>query len=261
MVWAGRVVIFSPDERKDARSKNRDVFGKSGVYLYVNENKVEKTASIYAGQARHLDSRADDPKRILNRHSIILITRKGNQQMDENWRQHLEHLLIQNLTDRAPQYGFICENRSREPASYASTGVRSTIQSWYNELENELSSKGVVGFDKRKFTPPNTETYYCQSESSARTKVYNAICEYSEDAGTVYVKEGSFAAIGRWQVAVTHQKVKTNLIDKRILVEAELNGKPCYRFTQDVTFFSQSEATAVIVNSPISWNKKWSPSK
>jgi len=260
MPWTGRVVKFSPDERKEARSKNREVFGKSGVYLYVKENNAENTASIYAGQARHLDSRADDPKRLEEGEytTIILITRKDNQQMDENWRQHMEHLLINNLTERASQYGFICENRTREPASYASSGVRTRIKSWYDELENQLSSIGVVGFDNRKFAPLATQTYYCESASTARTKVYMAKCEYSEEAGTVFVKEGSFAAIGRWQVAVTHQKVKTNLKDNNILVEDEFNGKPCYRFTKDFTFFSQSEATAVIVNSPISWNKIWS---
>jgi len=260
MQWKGQVVIFSPEERKKARAENREVFGKSGVYLYVNENKNEKTASIYVGQARHLDSRADDPKRFTDDDgstkysSIVLITREDDLQMDENWRQHLEHLLIDNLTDRSKRKGFVCENRTREPASYATKKERGIIESWYSELEKELEMSGIAGFDSRNFFAPVTQTYHCESGKSARTKIFKAKCEYSEVAGTVHVLKDSYAAIGRCQVAVTHQRVKSNLIEKGVLIEAKLNGKDCYRFSQDFTFSSKSEATAVIVNSPRSWN-------
>jgi len=260
MQWKGQVVIFSPKERKTTRAANRDIFGKSGIYLYVNESKTRNTVSIYAGQARHLDSRADDPKRFMNDDgstkytSIVLITREGNLQMDENWRQHLEHLLIADLTDRSRGKGFICENRTREPASYATEKEREIIEFWYTELEEELAMRGIAGFDNRKFSAPSTQTYYCESGKSARTKIFKAIGEYSEVAGTVHVLEGSYAAIHRWQVAVTHQRVKSNLIEKGILIEDKLDGKDCYRFTQDVTFSSKTEATAVIVNSPRSWD-------
>ena len=125
------IVLFQPSSRESLRKEHVGIMNRSGVYLHLSATE-DGRPSIYAGQARHLETRGAHPARIKDRGLVILAARRDPRDMDENWRQELEHLLIKGLVKREESDNIVCENKKREPDSYCED--KEEIHTWFKSL-------------------------------------------------------------------------------------------------------------------------------
>jgi hypothetical protein len=241
------IVLFPPSSRESLRKKHDGIMNRSGVYLHLSATE-DGRPSIYAGQARHLETRGAHPARIKDRDLVILAARRDPRDMDENWRQELEHLLIKGLVKREESDNIVCENKKREPASYCED--KEEIHTWFKSLLRGLKDRKVPGFFTKKYGDPKVELYSIKSSQRATKNHFEVDgARYIPSTGRVTVPIGSLASRNRSCVPISHQEVKTDLIKSGIL---KLEGKQ-FRFTKEYPFGSRSEATAVIINSPKGW--------
>ena len=111
---------MTEEEIAGIRKLNSDKFhsnkvhGFPGVYYYFKMDNLG-TPEIYAGKAGHLGRRAGRPDRLAEQDMVMAIRLNGimndeDIHMDDNWRQHLEHLMINDLKDRVDKFGIRIEN-------------------------------------------------------------------------------------------------------------------------------------------------------
>ncbi|SVD04765.1 uncharacterized protein METZ01_LOCUS357619, partial [marine metagenome] len=143
----------------------------------------------------------------------------------------------------------VCENKKREPASYCEDNKE--IHTWFKSLLSELKDQEVPGYTDKKYGEPKVELYSIKSSQRATKNHFKVDgARYIPSTGRVTVPIGSLATGNQHCVPIPHQEVKTELINSDIL---ESKGR-YFRFTEKYTFGSQSEATAVIINSPKGWD-------
>ncbi len=245
------IVLFQLSSRESLRKEHDGIMNRSGVYLHLSATE-DGRPSIYAGQARHLETRGAHPTRIKDRDLVILAARGEDPwNMDENWRQELEHLLIKGLVEREETHNIVCENKKREPDSYCED--KEEIHAWFDSLLSELKDQEVPGYTEKKYGEPKVELYSIKSSQRATKNHFKVDgARYIPSTGRVTVPIGSVATGNQYCVPISHQEVKTELIKSGILEPVEPEGEH-FRFTEEYTFGSRSEATAVIINSPKGW--------
>lgn len=104
---------------------------KGGVYYY-RANKKD-LPHFYAGKARDLLTRAGDKVRISDKDFVVLI-RRDEKDMDENWQTHLEHLMYEDLKEREDRNEVAVLNRERVSASLCSPEQKDLIGKFFNAM-------------------------------------------------------------------------------------------------------------------------------
>lgn len=260
-------VPADPLKRKEVRNnpKYNHMFGGAGVYLYVtNKNKDVKRPRIYAGKATHLDARANDHSRLKNKDYLFLIKigdRTESCHMDENWRQQVEHKLIDELMKNQLQRGYDCLNKSYESKSLMHIKDRKVVDSWYGKLRTVLAAKfGLIFFKD-------------VSESSNRRKVklllayedgknFISKSNFAEFYGKdlIKVREGSFCRPSKQEpkynfpIDIRYQDFKWELIKSGVLNWDD--EEEHYVFMDDMWFTSLTQMAAIVYNTQRG-AKKW----
>lgn len=135
--------------------------GQSGVYFYMRhlEGKQDhgdyNRPHVYAGQAAHLGSRAGNKTRLKNKNIVVFIGLQPqkiknshydlNEMLDENWRQHLEHLMIRWLYEQSICQSVSVENGRSEHASKASGTVAKDVKNFFDSMIEALKPLGIWG--------------------------------------------------------------------------------------------------------------------
>ena len=274
--WNGYVLKVNTRQRETTRDIHPKEFNNSGVYIltsFHNYDDLDKgifgqqigdkdRVQVYAGQARHFDSRTNDPKRLNDQDFFYLIGIKcppdfqeGAPQwkMDENWRQHLEHKLIAKLKKNATDWGFDCTNNKGESRSFADDETIEKIEMWYEKLERILEHMECPGFveEHTHYNLANTTKRHWDSMNSTKKhfKANGWEISSTSKSSPVRIVKGSLATFSRWQIAIRYQEIKSELISENILKKRTIAGKDYYEFQSDWTFNNKSEASAVITNS------------
>lgn len=248
-------------ELNSIRDEFGHMFGGAGVYLFLTEScpESEGRSKIYAGKARHLDSRANDKKRLEDKDFLFLI-KKGkpnddvSMNMDENWRQHVEHSLIKDLMSNQAKIGFECSNRSYESKSLAED--TSHMEMWYRIMKKKLIDEfQLLQFGKNpmpaKKRKPKLHLYL-----EGRVLPDSPIEFYGKDL--IKVPEGTRCRTSqkagltldekkiKFSVDIPYQEYKKELIENEILVwKDELE---CWAFDEDQWFTSLSQMAAIVNN-------------
>ena len=244
--------------RKKARGSKlyNHMFGGAGVYLYITNKVGKKRPQIYAGKATHLDARANDHSRLKSKDFLVLI-KKGNEKtsvhMDENWRQQVEHRLIDDLMKHQLQRGYDCLNKSYESESLMDEKERKVVNSWYNRLVKCLVEDfGLPYFDKNSLSDNQREVvlriWYNDGESYVSKE--NPGLFYGKDL--IKIPKGSFCRSARedgkykFSIDVRYQNLKWELIKTGVLEWKEEKGY--YLFTKDMWFTSLTQMAAIVYN-------------
>lgn len=252
-------VPADPEHRKIARDddKYNHMFGGAGVYLYVTEKKTGlKRPQIYAGKATHLDARANDHSRLKSKDFLFLIKRGNKDEsmhMDENWRQQIEHKLIDELMKNQLQRGYDCLNKSYESKSLMNETERKKVDSWFERLCECLvndfnlmffkaqSSLGKKRDVKLKIAFHDGENYVSKS---------NPGMYFGKDL--IMIPMGSFCRPAqkepryKFPIDIRYQDFKWELIKSGILRWDEQFGH--YEFTKDMWFTSLTQMAAIVYN-------------
>ena len=265
-VFAKGYILKVPAEKsnlKEIRKEHGHMFGGAGVYLFLTEScpDSEGRSKIYAGKARHLDSRANDKKRLEGKDFLFLI-KKGepdgdeSMHMDENWLQQIEHLLIRDLMSKQAHVGFECSNRSYESKSLAKKESIIQMNKWYETLKKKL----IEEFQLRQFgdKPINSKVrkplLFLQIKDFVHSnppieffgkdliKVPKGTsCRTSQKAG-ISLEERKM----KFSVDIPYQEYKKELIANKIL-EWDGDGER-WEFKKDQWFTSLSQMAAIVNN-------------
>jgi len=135
--------------------------GQSGVYFYMRHLEAKQDHGdynrphVYAGQAAHLGSRAGNMTRLKNKNIVVFIGLQPqkienshydlNEMLDENWRQHLEHLMIRWLYEQSICQSVSVENSRSEHASKASRTVGKDVEIFFESIIEALDPLGIWG--------------------------------------------------------------------------------------------------------------------
>ena len=135
--------------------------GQSGVYFYMrhlegNHDRGDfSRPHVYAGQAAHLGSRAGNKTRLKNKNIVVFIGLQPqkikdshydlNEMLDENWRQHLEHLMIRWLYEQSICQSVSVENGRSEHASKASRTVGKDVERFFQSIIEALNPLRIWG--------------------------------------------------------------------------------------------------------------------
>jgi len=246
------------------------VHGHPGVYYYLSITE-EGVPEIYAGEAGHLGKRAGMPSRMLEKDLVVAIRLKApieneNIQMDENWRQHLEHLMINDLKRRVDDCGIIIGNSKGEGPSKCVSSERDLIQSFFEKIHEGMKQAEIPGFrnsDQGKWLKlPRIPITLGGPSSRFEVSVNQG---FSLPSGQVMICKGARATAGRAAVDIDQQRMKTSLIDSGALEECRWDngGKPTsYIFTEDCIFPTPTWASRVITNQNHGWEAAgWIPVK
>ena len=138
-----------------------ELHGQSGVYFYMRhlEGKQDhgdyNRPHVYAGQAAHLGSRAGNKTRLKNKNIVVFIGLQPqkiknshydlNEMLDENWRQHLEHLMIRWLYEQSICQSVSVENGRSEHASKASGTVAKDVKRFFGSMIEALEPLEIWG--------------------------------------------------------------------------------------------------------------------
>lgn len=275
----GSLLLFTPkgwDDQKHTKSeikairkenrliiKKRGFDANPGVYIhlsFIDDSDIynssqyngfaPNTPILYAGQATHLGTRGANQVRIANKDLIILIKKSKN--MDENWRQHLEHLLIKYFFDREEKIGIKSANKKGERGSFCTDDEKKNIIKWFKELKKILKKRKIHGFFESHPYPTEREIEVWNAGGRS-FKVERA--EYTKPFGRLKVPKNSFASKSHSSVDIADQEYKTELITSGILKPVDVEGKTkYYQFTKDHIFRSKTLATRVIMNNTKGWD-------
>lgn len=252
-------VSADPKSRKRARDDERynHMFGGAGVYLYVTEKKKGvKRPQIYAGKATHLDARANDHSRLKSKDLLFLIKRGDageSKHMDENWRQQIEHKLIDELMKNQLQRGYDCLNKSYESKSLMDEGERARVDSWFERLCKCL----VDEFNLRFFKPHSS--FGDQRDEKLHIAFHDGEKYVSKSKPGVFygkdlikIPKGSYCRPSlkepkyKFPIDIRYQDFKWELIKSNILQWSEEHEY--YEFTQDMWFTSLTQMAAIVYN-------------
>ena len=253
---------MSKGEIEKVRKLNSDKFhsnsihGSSGVYYYfkMDESGIPE---IYAGKAGHLGSRAGRPDRLAEQDMVMAIRLVGTMDnedlhMDDNWRQHLEHLMINDLKNRVDDFGIRIGNSRGEDPSRCLKDERKLIEQFFDLILDQLDKNQIPGFSYGDLGKWVTSSKIGISLGSKRNVFEVAPGQgFILPSGQVKICENARVSAGRWSVDVAQQMMKTDLIDNSVLEECrwDKEGKPTsYKLTEDVIFPSITWATRIIKN-------------
>ena len=273
----GKILFFRPNKPassslKEAQERNyklmqdNGVHSKSGVYYYCTNHSDNSPPEWYAGQALHLGLRAGNTQRIKDISCVILIClnhKTGNEElrMDENWRQHLESLMIKDLGSKEDTFGIIKKNSKDERKSVCLEIERERIESFFEKIKLCLKDQKLPGFDdsSMKWEKKKEDWVPIMLKNSRTTYVDSGEGEaiFVSDLPTkIKIKKGARASSSMWSVNVEVQEYKQDLIDEGILKPKNFkeNEMPeYYEFAEDHTFSTSSWATRVIKNANQGW--------
>ena len=114
-----------------------------GVYYYrANKDKDGKPPLFYAGKAGNLFSRAGQKVRISDKDFVILV-RKSDGLMDENWQTQLEHLMYEDLQTRKKVETVEVENKASVSESLCSDDEKEEIKIFFEAMIECLENLGA----------------------------------------------------------------------------------------------------------------------
>ena len=252
-------VPADPESRKIARDDMRynHMFGGAGVYLYVTEQKEDvKRPQIYAGKATHLDARANDHSRLKSKDYLFLIKRgdsRESKHMDENWRQQIEHKLIDELMKNQLQRGYDCLNKSYESKSLMNEDERKIVDSWFGRLCKCLVDDFNLIFFKPQSSLGGQRDVKLQiafHDGEKYVSKSNPGMYFGKDL--IKIPKGSFCRPAqkepkyKFPIDIRYQDFKWELIKSNVLQWSEQFGY--YEFTQDMWFTSLTQMAAIVYN-------------
>ena len=121
---------------------NGDVTSATGGVYYYRANKDGKPPRFYAGKAGNLFSRAGQKVRISDKDFVILV-RKSDGLMDENWQTQLEHLMYEDLLTRKKVGTVGVENKTSISESLCSDGEKEKIKIFFEAMIECLENLGA----------------------------------------------------------------------------------------------------------------------
>ena len=272
-------VPADPEHRKIARDddKYNHMFGGAGVYLYVTEKKTGlKRPQIYAGKATHLDARANDHSRLESKDFLVLI-KKGNDDtsvhMDENWRQQIEHRLIDELMKNQVRRGYDCLNKSYESKSLMDEKERKIVNSWFEELIKCLTEDfGLAYFKKNSSLGDKREVALEIAYNGKENFVSKDNPGHYYGTDLIKIPKKSFCrpatedARYKFSIDIRYQNLKWELINTGVLKWIDQDGH--YEFMEDMWFTSLTQMAAIVYNTQPGakiWvvrkdsNEEWTP--
>jgi hypothetical protein len=135
--------------------------GQSGVYFYmrhlteVDDPPGSHRPHVYAGQAAHLGSRAGNKARLRNKNIVVFVGLKPkkcantnydlDEMLDENWRQHLEHLMIRWLCKQSVYQNISVENGRSEHASKSDQSLKKNVRIFFDSMIDALNPLKIWG--------------------------------------------------------------------------------------------------------------------
>jgi len=240
--------------------RHAEFFNRSGVYVYFLTHKDKKTKldvkKVYVGQATQLESRALNKARLKNERvsKVLLFSTKRKQQFDESEIQHLEYYILQRLNNSTMPV----KNAQSVAPSITTKKRTSGVEDWFESMGDYLQGRfgglfdnaSPIGFDVEiELRKRDNKTQYCIGKAR-----YNPSTER-----VLILSEHTVASYRRWQVPLTYQKVKSEMITSGLLkLEPGRYGKHShdgYVFTKDLVLMNISEATTIILNAPQATNK------
>lgn len=254
----GLISKIGVGNRVQAKAEYADAFHGPGLYIYITNGSEKSPPRAYAGKCTHLDSRANDVSRLNTRSWIYLIKFRDGKgrigHMDENWRQHLESLLIDHIRQDPFGTNVQPDNKRGEGKSFMEdTGEP---EAWFKLLIAELAALDCPSFSRTVYTAP-TPAPTCLISLLPSRKIEKT---YAVDkarlnlrSGEVTIPAGSRATNGCWSIDVAYQDEKARLINEEVLeLKSEtVDGekKDYFEFTKDHQFSGLTEATAIIYDS------------
>lgn len=259
---------MTEEEIAGIRKLNSDKFhsnkvhGFPGVYYYFKMDTLG-TPEIYAGKAGHLGRRAGRPDRLAEQDMVMAIRLNGimndeDIHMDDNWRQHLEHLMINDLKDRVDKFGIRIGNAKGEDPSLCFSNERKLIEEFFNLILDKLDSMQIPGFYNADIGKWVGSAKVGISLGNEKTRFEVAPNQgFILPSNQVKICKGARATAGRWSVDLAQQRLKTELIENSTLEACRWSkkGNPTsYRFTNDVIFPTITWATRIITNRNDGWD-------
>ena len=160
--------------------------GQSGVYFYMrhltkdDDNANLHRPHVYAGQAAHLGSRAGKKARLRNKNIVVFVGLRPkecantnydlNEMLDENWRQHLEHLMIRWLCKQSIYQNISVENGRSEHASKCDQSLKMEIETFFDSMIGALNPFKIWGLST------NAPTTFEGSETNIPTWYHKRVC-------------------------------------------------------------------------------------
>lgn len=231
--------------------------GSPGVYYHMrHRTELQEKPHFYAGKAHHLSGRGGD-KRIIDKNLVIFI-RKKNEKMDENWRQHLEFLMIQHLR-KLEQAGHITvENTQGERPSDCRSEEQEKIEEFFEQLKSKLTELDVFcqGYaDEKGILWKGQKPIPISSRIKEKGIKVNG--EMYQSSDYVLISKGSHISFERGIMKNTHYDEKERLISRGILIESIHDGKKTYKFEQDHLLNSKTQAANICLAKNEFFNQDW----
>jgi hypothetical protein len=219
--------------------------GSPGVYYHMrHRTELQEKPHFYAGKAHHLSVRGGD-QRIIDKNLVIFI-RKKKEKMDENWRQHLEYLMIKHLRELERHGHITVENAQGERPSDCRDREQQKIENFFEELKSQLTKLDVFCMQHAK-----QKRIQWKAEKPIpitiriKGKGIKVDGELYPSSKSVLICKGSHISFERKSMKNTHYDEKKRLIARKILVESKHDGEKTYKFKQDYLLNSKTQAANI----------------
>lgn len=110
-----------------------DIETRTGGVYYYRANKKGKSPLFYAGKGANLYTRAGNKVRISDKDYVVLIKRE-NGTMDENWQTQLEFLMYNDLLERKKRGEVQVQNKASVSESLCSLEEKIKIKEFFDEM-------------------------------------------------------------------------------------------------------------------------------
>ena len=233
--------------------------GNPGVYYHMRHlNEFSGKPYFYAGQAHDLKKRGADGR--VNDKNIAIFIKMKKIDMDENWKQHLEYLMIYDLKQMEADGHILVENTRDENPSNCRPHVKTKISSFFEDMKKKLTEIDVwcKEFAKAKKINWASEKPVLIGKKGKGIQIENAQLFINQNGSSyVRVMKGSHIRYDRGGIDNSDFKEKQSMITNGTLEESSIQGELSYRFTRDCLISSKTRASAICLGKNTFKEEDW----
>ncbi len=247
--WNGKAMVFPRSVLPEI--KNRQEFGRTGVYLLLGPREDGEGEQLYIGEGDPVRPRLEShfsKKDFWNRGVFFVTGQEGA--LNKAHVQYLEARLIE-LAFAAKRLPLDNQNHPKRPT--LNEADRADMEVFLGHILQILPLLGISAFEK-----PGMSKTVRKSQLFLNSKGVSA--DGFESTGGFVVCKGSQAVLESVPSMKTHVRgmydIRKKLIESGVLQKEDT----CFRFSQDYSFSSPSTAAAVVMgrsaNGRIEWKDK-----
>ena len=243
-LWIGRLIVFPKGRYQEVKTRRKELFDRSGVYLLVGRDS-DQLPTVYIGESEQVGKRLDQHalKKDFWQEAIIFTTRGSP--LHKAQILYLEAILV----ERAKKYKRSkLENSNTPQRPWLSEADQAEMDGHLEELLSILPVLGVDFLERDETPAGDRKTYHLKMKGcEARGR---------ETSTGFMVLKGSLA---RGETVEAMKTVPGYFNLRHELISQEVLGRTSegYRFTTDFPFASPSAAAAVCYGGPASGPTVW----